>query len=160
MRTLKLLVSSTAAMCLLHAATAHAQAEKDANADPAGGNTQQQITALMNQLQQARLKGDASFFQKYMTDDYVGIHGDGATETKQELVEYVKSGKLKYEAYDMHELKIRAYGDTAVANTLVAVKAMEANGKLSAGEFRTTWVWIRRKGNWQSAAFQATRVVP
>ncbi len=159
MRTLKLLVSSTAAICLLHATTAHAQAEKDENVKSVGGTSQQQITSLMKQLQQARLKADASFFQKYLTDDYIGIHGDGATETKPQLVENVESGALKYEAYDMRELKIRTYGDTAVANTLVEVKAIEANGKRSTGEFRTTWVWIRRKGNWQSAAFQATRVV-
>ncbi|WP_242392822.1 nuclear transport factor 2 family protein [Anaeromyxobacter oryzisoli] len=159
MMTSKLLASSAVALSLLHAPAGLGQPRTDAQVAPAG-DARRQIAALMNQVQQARLKGDARFFEQYVTDDYLGIHGDGATETKAQLVDNVRSGALKYEKYDMREMSIRTYGDAAVANTLVAVKAIEANGKHVAGDYRTTWVWVKRGDAWRSAAFQATRIVP
>jgi uncharacterized protein (TIGR02246 family) len=145
---------------LAHAPPTRAQVENgvrpaSAPADALGG-----VAALMNQVQQARRAGDAAFFEKTLAPDYVGVHGDGATETKTQLVAAVRSGALRYTRYDMHDLKVRAYGDAAVANTRVGVQATEANGKPSAGEFVTTWVWVRRLGEWECVAFQATRVVP
>jgi hypothetical protein len=158
MKAMKLLVASSALVLLAEAATA--RAGERPSSEGGDGDARAQVTSLMNRVQQARLEADAGFFETFLTGDYVGVHGDGATETKSQLVAAVKSGALRYDRYDMRELQVRAYGDAAVANTLVAVKASEANGKRSAGDFRTTWVWTRRGGGWQCAAFQATRVVP
>src|SRR5437868_10530054 len=40
------------------------------------GRVEQQIKTLHEQGRQAALKGDASFMEKYLNDDYVGIAAD------------------------------------------------------------------------------------
>ena len=39
-----------------------------------GGTVEQQIKTLSDQLSQAYVKGDTSFFEKYLADDYTGIY--------------------------------------------------------------------------------------
>jgi uncharacterized protein (TIGR02246 family) len=160
MRTSTVLACALALTALPLAPATRAQAERSARPASAPADAQRGVAALMNQVRQARLAGDATFFEKALAPDYLGVHGDGATETKAQLVVAVRSGALRYTRYDMHDLSVRAYGDAAVANTRVGVQATEANGKPSAGEFVTTWVWVRRRGQWECVAFQATHVVP
>jgi Spy/CpxP family protein refolding chaperone len=44
------------------------------------GNVEQQIKTLWEEGRQAVLKGDTSFQEKYLADDYIGIGGDGRME--------------------------------------------------------------------------------
>jgi len=119
-----------------------------------GGNVEQQIAALSDQAVQAYLKGDTSFFEKYLANDYTAIYASGQLYTKAESL---RSGTLKYEAIDVHERKIRAYGDTAVVITLTSSKGT-LSGKPFSGDYRNTLVWVKQKGGWKSVALQSTRV--
>jgi ketosteroid isomerase-like protein len=120
------------------------------------GNVEQQIKTLSDQLSQAYVKGDTSFFEKYLADDYTGIYAIGQLYTKAESL---KPGAFKFESFDMHEMKIRVYGDTAVVTSLTSAKGT-INGKPFSGDFRTTRVWVKQKGGWKLVAFQSTQVPP
>ncbi len=122
-----------------------------------GANVEQQIKSLTDQLLQAYLKGDTSFFEKCYADDAKIIHGDGKMTTKAQEIEGFKSGTLKYESIDMRELTIRAFGDTAVVYGLVSGKGM-INGKPFSSDFRKTWVWAKQNGNWKLETYHITRI--
>ena len=62
-----------------HGMTAVEQTAKDS-----GGSVELQIKTLHEQSRQAALKGDAGFLEKYLTDDYLGIGGDGRLITKDQ----------------------------------------------------------------------------
>jgi putative tryptophan/tyrosine transport system substrate-binding protein len=124
-----------------------------------GGTAEQQIKTLEAQLMEAALKGDASSLEKYFADDYVAIHGDGKLGTKVQEIESFKSGTSKFESYDVHELKVRVYGDVAISNSLYFIKAT-SDGKQYSGDIRATRVWVRQKDNWKLVTHQATRVAP
>jgi hypothetical protein len=79
-----------------------------------GGNAEQQIKTLSDQISAAMLKGDASFLEKVYADDYTGIRGDGSVLTKAQEVELFKSDAFKYEALKVQDWKVRVYGNTAV----------------------------------------------
>ena len=122
------------------------------------GNVEQQIKTLSDQLSQAYVKGDTSFFEKYLADDYTGIYASSQPDTKAETR---KPGAVKYESFDVHEMKIRVYGDTAVVTSLTSSKgALREDGKPFSGDFRTTRVWVKQKDGWKLVAFQSTQVPP
>ena len=124
-----------------------------------GGNVEQSIKALTEQARQASLKGDVATVDKLLADDYIVIGGTGATSTKAEALENFKSGKLKFEAIDVSDIKVRVYGDTALVNTTANLKGHFGAIDIS-GQYRGVRVWVKRKGQWQSVSFQSTRVAP
>jgi len=149
MKSIRLIAPALVAVCLLVVPLARSQ----------GGNVEQQIKKLTDQLIAAELKADTNSYEKLLADDYTGIYSNGRLYTKAQDIEDLKSGALKYESIDLREIKIRAYGDTAVAVSLVSTKGT-FNGKSFSADFRLTRVWVKQKGNWKSVAFQATRVAP
>ena len=122
-----------------------------------GSNVEQSIKTLTEQTRQAALKGDVAAFDKLLADDFTWITAFGATSTKADVLELFKSGKVKYEAIDVSDMKVRVYGDTALVNTTANVKGHFGAIDIS-GQYRGVRVWVKRKGQWQSVSFQSTRV--
>jgi ketosteroid isomerase-like protein len=140
---------------LLPLSLVHAKEKKEKAAGD--GNVEQEIKNLQDQGREAALKGDTSFLEKYLADDYVGIGADGQMFTKDQAVERRRSGKLKYEAIDVKDSKIRGYGDAAIANILASVKGTD-EGKPFSGDYRATFVYVKQKGSWKQVSFQSTPV--
>ncbi len=122
-----------------------------------GGSPEQQISALSDQMIEAQLKADISYFEKHYADDATIIHGDGETFTKAKEIGDLKSGSLKYELNDVRERRIRVYGDTAIVAFLISYKGT-VNGKPYSGDLRRTVVWAKQNGIWNVVAYQVTRL--
>ena len=152
-----IVVLALVAVYLLAAPLALGQGEKTGKAK--GGNVEEQITVLSNQLTQAFAKADTGFMEKHLADGFTAIHSDGKLSAKAQEIENVKSGAIKWESVDVHERKIRVYGDTAVVIALASSKGT-LSGKPYSGDFRSTTFWVKQKGNWKVVAFQSTRVPP
>jgi hypothetical protein len=101
-----------------------------------GGSTEQQIKTLGEQLNAANLKGDTSFLEKVLADDYTGVRGDGSVLTKAQEIEKYKSGAIKYETNEIKDLKIRVYGHTEVSTSLSFSKNIR-DGKEHIGTTQT-----------------------
>jgi ketosteroid isomerase-like protein len=124
-----------------------------------GGNVEQSIKAMSEQLNQAALKGDVATYDELLADDYISIGILGGTTTKADILENYKSGKVKFEAVDVLDMKVRVYGDSALVNYTANVKGHFGATDIS-GHWRVVRVWVKRKGQWQSVSFQATRIAP
>ena len=122
-----------------------------------GGNVEQSIKALTEQWRQAALKGDVATLDKLTADDYIWISFDGTTGTKANSLENFKSGKLKYDTFEISEMKVRVYGDTALVNATANTKWHFGATDFS-GQYRFVRVWVNRKGQWQSVSIQFTRI--
>jgi Domain of unknown function (DUF4440) len=70
-----------------------------------------------------------------------------------------KSGAVNYESIEVRDTKIRAYGNTAIVDSLVSVQ-MITSGKPVRGDFRATSVCVKQNGNWKRVAFQSMRFAP
>jgi len=149
MKSLRIIAPVLVTICLLVVPLAWSQ----------GGNAEKQIKKLTDQIIAAELKADTNSYEKLLADDYTAIYSDGKLITKTQDIENHESGALKYESIDVHETKIRVYGDTAVAISLCSAKGTRG-GKPFSGDFRFTKVWVKQKGNWKAVAFQSTRVAP
>jgi ketosteroid isomerase-like protein len=122
-----------------------------------GGNLEQSIKAKTEQLNQAALKGDVATYDKLLADDYTSISVLGTASNKAQILENIKSGRLKFEAIDVSDMKVRVYGDTALVNSVVNVKGHLGDADVS-GQWRSVRVWVKRNGQWRSVLFQATRI--
>jgi len=122
-----------------------------------GGDVEQTVKALSEQLNQAALKGDTATYDKLVSPDYASIGIYGTVATKAEILENYKSGKTKFDSIEVLDTKVRVYGDTALVSGTSNVKGHPGTTDLS-GQYRSVRVWIKRNGKWQSVYFQATRV--
>jgi len=127
-------------------------------------DARQEIERLEEQARQAALKGDIAFVEKYTAPDYVAILSNGSSHGKAEEIENRRMGKYTYQAIEVHELRIRIYGDTAVCNSLATVTLTEETRGFRTnyytphtGDFRFTRVWVKQGGDWKLVSFQSTR---
>ncbi|MGA8539195.1 MAG: nuclear transport factor 2 family protein [Terriglobales bacterium] len=122
-------------------------------------SAEQQIRTLHDQARRAALRGDASFLEEHLAPNYLGIGGDGRERTKAESIQDLKSGAIKYESIDEHDVKVNTYGNTVVVNSMASVKLI-SNGKPVSGDYRATFVYVKQGGDWKEVAFQSTPVGP
>ena len=125
-----------------------------------GGNVEQTIKALTDQWRQALLRSDVPTYDKLTADDFITIGTAGRSFTQAEIVELLKSGKLKYDAYDYSDIKVRIYGDTALVNCTLNQRGHVGDRELIAGPFLVVLVWVKHDGQWQTESWQGTRQVP
>jgi len=149
MKSMRIIAPALVAVCLFVAPLAWSQ----------GGTVEEQIKKLTDQVLAAQLKADTNSLEKLLADDYMAIRTYGTLSTKAEEIADLKSGATKFDTVDVHDLKIRVYGDTAVVTSLNSFTGT-LKGKPFSGDTRTTRVWVKHKGNWKVVAFQSTRVAP
>jgi len=85
------------------------------------------------------------------------VHSNGWTESKKELIEDIKSGKLQYKSIEARDLFVRLYPKTAIltgkGNFNVMLDGSEILINLSYTE-----VYVRKKGKWLLASRHANRL--
>jgi uncharacterized protein (TIGR02246 family) len=121
-------------------------------------NVEQQIAALTDEMIQANLKDDTSFYEKHYADDATIVHGNGKLFSKDQEIADLKSGALKYDSIDVRERTIRVYRDTAVVNMLLTFKGSLGGQAFGPINLRRTVVWVSQNGAWKVVAWQVTRV--
>ena len=74
------------------------------------------ITNLENDGVKADLAGDTAFYQKALAEDWTRGDSDGTFYTKAEVMKLMADAKdFKTNSEKLSELKVRVYGNTAVA---------------------------------------------
>ncbi len=138
------------AMLLVLAPSSSTRADQSAD--------QSQIKKVTDRLLAAQQKGDTGVLEGLLTDDFVGIHGDGTTETKAQYLASIRAGTLKYDEIDVRDSRVHIYGDAAVVYALLTFTG-KLNGKQFTGvDLRNTRIWVRQQGDWKCVGYQVTRV--
>ncbi len=112
------------------------------------------------------VEGDRAFFERVLADDFTHTSHTGIFKTRAEWLAEDKSGVqrdaqggcTRYETYDVDDLAVRIYGDTAVVTGRTSPRGRNARGQPIVGQYRFLRVWVKRRGSWQVVAFQGTRV--
>jgi uncharacterized protein (TIGR02246 family) len=120
-------------------------------------NVEQTITKLEREWAAALVKADAAAFDRLMADDWLMTTWDGQTVSKAQSIEEFKSGVAKLTAAEIGNLKVRVFGDTAVA-TIGQTEKGTYKGQDSSGHYLYTDVWVKRNGQWQAVASHGTKV--
>ncbi|MCY7375509.1 MAG: nuclear transport factor 2 family protein [Pyrinomonadaceae bacterium] len=113
----------------------------------------QTITDLTNALS----RNDVETIGRIYADDYQITLQDGTTTMKSERINAMKSGALKYQSLVANDLKIRQYGNAAVANYRVTGKALTTGGEQNLNH-QATVTLVKNGGRWQVVSSQLTNI--
>jgi ketosteroid isomerase-like protein len=119
-------------------------------------NVEKAVAARSLAFVKAAVNGDVPGFRAFMSDDYVmlwvepatnGKKAHWATMTKEEWVEGFRSGKHKYHAVELLNTKVYLHGDVAIlSGDYTETGTREGVEYSDAGLFSETWV--KRNGQW------------
>lgn len=98
---------------------------------------------------------DAKFMDEVWGDDFIYTGVRGEVKDKSQVLAEFKAGALRFSKMEFDDIRVRAYGDTAIATGRALTEGTSPQGKID-GQFRYTRVYVRRDGRWTLVAFQAT----
>lgn len=108
------------------------------------------VSATIEQFSAAELKADTGALAGLLADDFRGVGPLGFVLTKEQWIARYASGALVPEAFELRDVALREYGDTAVV-LAVQHQAGSYNGHRADGEFRATLVLTRHDDAWRVA---------
>jgi ketosteroid isomerase-like protein len=94
--------------------------------------------------------GDTTQVEQFLADDFLGVDTDGTLYDKAKAISDTKHDFKDYAFNHVNEVKVRFFGDTAVAQGSESWERRTGEPKL--GRFVWTDTWIRRNGRWQVIA--------
>src|SRR5262245_38558188 len=109
-------------LALLIAAAPLGHAQTPAKQPPAAAGVEQTLTKIEHDVLAAVLKKDAGAFGQHFADDAVLVTPDGTPQTKAQLLADLKSGDLAIDTSQISDLKVRVFGDAAVATYITTDK--------------------------------------
>jgi ketosteroid isomerase-like protein len=123
-------------------------------------DTRDAIDAMEQQWRAAELSGDAAAMDKLLSDDYLGITGNGQVVTKLQQLDHMRTRTLAINKLDISDVKIKRLGSVAIVTSMAQIDGT-ADGQPLRGDFRSTRVYQRVAGGaWKLTNFEATRIRP
>jgi len=102
-----------------------------------------------------RMKYDS--LESVLDDRLMFIHSNGWAENKQELIQDIKSGKLRYVNIDISESTARLYANTAIVTGKGKFTVLLDGNNLDINLYYTE-VYILKNGKWVLASRHANRL--
>lgn len=134
------------------AASPSASAESSADIEKA-------ITQMERDWEEALKNKDKTKLESLIADDYVGIGWDGKISTKAESIANSIAADTKLDSYTLDPIKVRVYGDVAIATSGDTEKS-SFKGKDTSGRWVWTDVYAKRNGRWQAVSSHTSRFPP
>ena len=118
-----------------------------------------QIRDLGQTWAAAELRGDSAALGALLADDFVCVGPLGFVLDKEQYLGSRRSGDLKHKAFAWDDVKVRFYGETAVA---VGVQTQRSTwqGRDASGRFRVTQIAVRQGGRWRIAGLHLSPIAP
>jgi ketosteroid isomerase-like protein len=118
-----------------------------------------QIVALEKQWRQAALADDVPTMDKLLSEDYLGITGNGEVLTKSQQLDRMRDGRFMITKLEMSEVKIKLVGNIAIVTSLAQVEGATGDETLH-GAYRYTRVYQRMPGGiWKVTSFEVTPAI-
>ena len=114
-------------------------------------DVEQAVMQLENERIPALLRSDTAFIERVYADDYVVTGANGVVRTRAQVIADMKSGVQTFESMKSDDVKVRAYGDTAIVTGRTTQKG-QYKGQPSLSPTMFTRVYVRRDGQWQLVA--------
>ena len=92
--------------------------------------------------------GDASVVERILANDFIGVDTRGQLYDKANMISDTRDGPKFFASNHLNEVKIRFYGDTAVAQGSESWERHTGER----GRFVWTDTWLRRNRRWEIVA--------
>jgi len=147
---------------MIAASVGSGRSEQDRNT-----RAEREVRELEARLNRAVVEGDRAFFERVLAPAFTHTSHTGKFKTRTDWMAEnkfatrkaePKPDKTSYIVFDVDDLAIRTYGETAVVTGRSTPKGRNAQGEPIRGQYRFLRVWVQRQGKWQVVAFQGTRI--
>jgi ketosteroid isomerase-like protein len=128
--------------------------------ESAEDRTKAELKQLERDIGRANVERDAAFFERVEADEFVFTDSGGGLTTKKEDVDSVRkpaNPDVRLLAYDVDDMQVRVYGETAVVTGRVTMR-QNVKGEERTGRTRFTDVFVRRDGRWRLVAGHSSRI--
>jgi len=120
-----------------------------------------QTVALLTQQadawDKAIVRKDRAAIESNMAEDFRQIDSAGNVETKKSFVDDLMSPQLVIDPYEVLELDVRLYGDTALLSGRTRMTG-RYDGKPFASHYRYIDIYVKRGGRWQIVSVQISKI--
>ena len=115
------------------------------------GSVEEELIRLDKAWTSAELKGDKKAAEALVAKDYVGTTQRGAIEDR---AQYLAGVVPNADMVKSDDYKVTVYGNVAIMTHRGTVEGVRNI------QFRSTHMWMKRKGKWQIVAHHGSRIAP
>lgn len=117
-----------------------------------------QIDQLEDRWRDAILQRNVEAMRALLADDYTAITANGTLQSKQQTLENLRDGAVRFRSLELSDRKVRFYGHTALVTSRAEVKGATPDGDIS-GNYRYTRVYVRdSRGSWKIVSFEVSPI--
>ena len=115
------------------------------------GGTEKDVAALEQQWLQSQKTNNPDLVAPLIADKFIGTGADGKVTDRAQLLAAAKGSK--YDSMEYEDVKVTAFGNTAIATGASMVKGTDETGKPMDTHVRWTDTWVKMaNGKWQCVA--------
>lgn len=119
----------------------------------------QEIVNLEREAARAIQQSDGTFFRRVYSEEYTGTLSRGEPVNKSGFINAVQSSAIKYEAFNVSDIKVRIYRDMAVATCLWSSRSL-FKGQLVSSQMRAIHIYVNGGSGWRVIAGQESPLPP
>lgn len=127
-------------------------------------DARKEVSAAEAAFHKALLAADLKSVESMTDESFVWSHRTGEQVTRQQLLDQMRAGKLKYSKLDTDRVTISVYGDTAVVRGISPRQSGSVPGSGAAEAAPSTAIYtltfINTDGVWKLVAMHASQVEP
>ena len=144
-------------LVLMSVPPAFTQAVPQAPAKTSDSNAEQELVTLSKQKWQWMAERNVEALDKLFAEEVVFVHM-GATLTKSQELDTIKSGMIQYKEAQIQEVSVRFVGTTAILLNKIRLVAV-VGGSEVVNPFNVTEVYVKLDGAWKLGALSFTRLM-
>ena len=126
-------------------------------AEQASSATEKAVLALENQWMQSQKTNNPDLVAPLLADKFVETSSDGKIVNRAASLDTAKA--TKYSSVEYEDMKVTAFGDTAIATGVFKGEYTDPSGKSVKSHSRWTDTWVKMPdGKWQCIASHSSRI--
>lgn len=126
-------------------------------AQESSGGAEKAVAALESLWLESQRTNNPDLIAPHLADQFVYTGIDGKTATKAEALASAKASK--YDSVDYVDVKVTAFGDTAIATGVFKATGTDASGDPLDTNERFTDTWVKMpNGRWQCVASHSSAI--
>lgn len=121
-----------------------------------------ELTKLLQDFLAGASRNDAAMHERFWSDDLIYTASSGRRMGKDDILREtraetpLKAGE-ETTVYSAEDIRIHQYGDTAII-AFRLVGTMDKEGRKEVNKYLNTGTFLKRNGQWQAVAWQATKI--
>jgi hypothetical protein len=120
-------------------------------------NLEQEVINLSKEKWRWMSERKIDFLAALFHEEAVFVHM-GATMSREQELDVIKSGGIHYKKADIHEVSVKIIGTTAILLNRITLLAVVGGNEVT-NPFMVTEVYVQQDGSWKLASLSFTKLL-